>query len=513
MESRSSNKNKEIYLLQCCCGSDMSLKKSNSEAKARKSRQMYKFAFAWIKKNNNNYISIFGYLKHVEDCQRCLPYQPPPLHLNETIKRMAQNLLQLHVNPSHILDDNMGYVAKHLNGKVIINNERFLLSNQDLINIRNSMTKEVWGLDKRKAEEINIDEFFGSNRIPIGYLFSAAGGAQRASSSYNHLILKELILHYKDKLEQERGCEFVPKQSWENKLKFVLGHHGGHEIVAYRKEIYQFLKNITEKLKTVTESTNINRVIIDTEYFLKLLIIKGVLDFVYYIRDYWCGDLASGWCTYGRIIAANLLQVPLEKIPTTNNHLESFNSELKRNLKHELQIQLKERYKSYVPFLPEERIQLEYHYRQLVYYTPDPNRDEAAKRICNEKKIIQVEFNDPLHNPQDALHSHETPLLPSQQQEESLHNSEPTLTPPNDPEKTILPINSSLNHHAAIWKQEHITLATNLLANLNEIDFITKGIKRLSDNIPDGIEENTKCLNIEMKSILEKMSEMKTLES
>ncbi|PKC67608.1 hypothetical protein RhiirA1_417963, partial [Rhizophagus irregularis] len=25
------------------------------------------------------------------------------------------------------------------------------------------MTKEVWGLDKRKAEEINIDEFFGSN--------------------------------------------------------------------------------------------------------------------------------------------------------------------------------------------------------------------------------------------------------------------------------------------------------------------------------------------------------------
>ncbi|CAB4486991.1 unnamed protein product [Rhizophagus irregularis] len=143
------------------------------------------------------------------------------------------------------------------------------------------MTKEVWGLDKRKAEEINIDEFFGSNskdRIPIGYLlFSAAG----------------------DKLEQERGCEFVPKvamtdcdhkerralieiwpnihlilclfhvlQSWENKLKSVLGHHGGHEIVAYRKEIYQFLKNFTEKLKTVTESTNINQ----AEYFLKYIL-------------------------------------------------------------------------------------------------------------------------------------------------------------------------------------------------------------------------------------------------
>ena len=48
--------------------------------------------------------------------------------------------------------------------------------------------------------------------IPIGYLlFSAAGGAQRASSSYNHSILKELLLHYKNKLEQEEGCEFIPK--------------------------------------------------------------------------------------------------------------------------------------------------------------------------------------------------------------------------------------------------------------------------------------------------------------
>ena len=48
--------------------------------------------------------------------------------------------------------------------------------------------------------------------IPVGYLlFSAAGGAQRASSSYNHSILKELILHYKNKLEQEKNCEFIPK--------------------------------------------------------------------------------------------------------------------------------------------------------------------------------------------------------------------------------------------------------------------------------------------------------------
>jgi len=137
--------------------------------------------------------------------------------------------------------------------------------------------------------------------------------------------------------------------------------------------------------------------------------------------------LAIGWCTYGRIIAANLLQVPLEQIPRTNNHLESFNSELKiyqlqkyqnnghllrldilsiiliksitpnillkRNLKYELQKQLKERRESYSSFLPKERIQLENHYDQLAYYIPNANRDKAAEKICEERKITHIEFN------------------------------------------------------------------------------------------------------------------------
>jgi hypothetical protein len=50
--------------------------------------------------------------------------------------------------------------------------------------------------------------------IPIGYLlFSAASGAQRASSSYNHSILKELLKQYKDKLSIENNCKFLPKVS------------------------------------------------------------------------------------------------------------------------------------------------------------------------------------------------------------------------------------------------------------------------------------------------------------
>ena len=56
-----------------------------------------------------------------------------------------------------------------------------------------------------------------------------------------------------------------------------------------------------------------------------------------YIRDYWAGDLSIGWRTYGRIFAANILGVSLEKIPTTNNHLESFNNLLKTHQLHKYQ--------------------------------------------------------------------------------------------------------------------------------------------------------------------------------
>ena len=67
-------------------------------------------------------------------------------------------------------------------------------------------------------------------------------------------------------------CLFHVLQSWENKLKSVLGHHGGHEIVAYRKEMHQFLKNFTEKLKNITEpnTSSINQIILDTEILLKV---------------------------------------------------------------------------------------------------------------------------------------------------------------------------------------------------------------------------------------------------
>lgn len=79
------------------------------------------------------------------------------------------------------------------------------------------------------------------------------------------------------------------------------------------------------------------------------------------------------------------------------------------------------------------------------------------------------------------------------------HSSQPNETTLTDP--------LHIKQDAAIWKQEYIVSATNILANLNEIEFITRNIKRLSENIPEGIDEEAKNLNKKMKVILEKIND------
>ncbi|PKY16270.1 hypothetical protein GLOIN_2v1883656 [Rhizophagus irregularis DAOM 181602=DAOM 197198] len=109
---RYSNKAKGICLLQCCCGSDASLRPKNGNSKARKSRQIYKFvgclAFARIKKYKNNCIHIFGYLTHSEDCQRQLPLRP----LNETINWQYGFSTYYHSFYKKILDEEFPNISQ-----------------------------------------------------------------------------------------------------------------------------------------------------------------------------------------------------------------------------------------------------------------------------------------------------------------------------------------------------------------------------------------------------------------
>src|SRR6266498_2796101 len=82
------------------------------------------------------------------------------------------------------------------------------------------------------------------------------------------------------------------------------------------------------------------------------------------------------------------------------------------------------------------------------------------------------------------------------------HHETSSLTPYNKAQLSEL----NLDHNKSIWKQECIISATNLLANLNEIEHITESIKRLCANVPDEIDETMKILNVEMGAILEKVN-------
>ncbi|GBC39750.2 hypothetical protein GLOIN_2v1777513 [Rhizophagus irregularis DAOM 181602=DAOM 197198] len=213
-------------------------------------------------------------------------------------------------------------------------NERFLLTNQDIINFRNSITKDVLNIDIRNSVEKNIHQIFEVNDdevikasthqeiclvlatpeqrkltwkygyngiihfdrtfgfsnkkvllfvllvvnqnnkgIPIRYLlFSAASGVQKASSSYNYAILKELLKQYKDKISIENFfqklalleiwphiyfllCEFHIIQCWENKIKQVLGSHSGYDIVSYQKDMKEYLYNNIKRSGAIHTAT------------------------------------------------------------------------------------------------------------------------------------------------------------------------------------------------------------------------------------------------------------------
>ena len=52
-------------------------------------------------------------------------------------------MLRAQVHPAAILEDNMKFVELNLGGNVLIGNERFLLTSQDIINFRNLITKDI----------------------------------------------------------------------------------------------------------------------------------------------------------------------------------------------------------------------------------------------------------------------------------------------------------------------------------------------------------------------------------
>ena len=60
-----------------------------------------------------------------------------------------------------------------------------------------------------------------------------------------------------------------------------------------------------------------------------LNVYTGASNFLKYLESTWMGAMLPSWSLQGRKRAAELMGVPLDAIPTTNNHVEGFNSALK----------------------------------------------------------------------------------------------------------------------------------------------------------------------------------------
>ncbi|CAB4413940.1 unnamed protein product [Rhizophagus irregularis] len=53
-------------------------------------------------------------------------------------------------------------------------------------------------------------------------------------------------------------------------------------------------------------------------------IINGALKFIKYFKEHWIGNIELGWTYYGRLIAANILNITVDSISNTNNKAPNF---------------------------------------------------------------------------------------------------------------------------------------------------------------------------------------------
>ncbi|PKC00330.1 hypothetical protein RhiirA5_428343 [Rhizophagus irregularis] len=426
----------------------------------------------------------------------------------------------------------MKFIDSNLGGNVLIGNERFLLTSQDIINFRNSITKDIWGIDIRNSVEKNIHQIFETNNDEIiknstifykpkqsnqnrlmlvlatpeqkemaweyshnkiihfdrtfGFSNKKASGAQKASSSYNYSILKELLKQYKDKLSTEKNCEFLLK------MKQMLGSYGSYDIISYRKDMKEYLNN------------NIKRIKIARNY-------EEIV-----------------WTYYGKLIAANILNVSIDSIPNTNNHLEAFNNQLKTHHLNRFQnggyllrldvlsVLLIKSITSNLLLHIDLRKKLD-----LAYFIPDKLREQKAKTIIQEKQIINVKYTKDsllLWIKSNKKQTQELLLFEQELQEVytgdledsilsnstitdniiSIDKDSPTetiipstavdttipLTETTTSTKTttpLTPLNLNIKHSIiSIWKQEYISSISNLLADLNDLITVENSMNRLT---------------------------------
>ncbi|KAI0661954.1 hypothetical protein C8Q70DRAFT_909458, partial [Cubamyces menziesii] len=224
---------------------------------------------------------------------------------------------------------------------------------------------------------MGVDE--KNSGIPVAmFLFSAPTGTKQTHAGYDTAILTELLGSWRDWLSRpdhapllpsgmsgpptmfapavamtdtdakERGalltiwptislllCRFHVRQCWTNRRVQVLKPFSG----LWRTRVEGTIKALEEALLNTVQHDDALRLIASQEDGIPRTASEGaegqkaaeaIKSFVQYLRGTWMPiDMWRSWARKGRADAAALMNVPLEKVITTTNHLESFNGKLK----------------------------------------------------------------------------------------------------------------------------------------------------------------------------------------
>ncbi|CAG8544750.1 12617_t:CDS:1 [Cetraspora pellucida] len=243
----------------------------------------------------------------------------------------------------------------------------------------------TFGISRHKLLLFIVMVIDSNNKgIPISFiLFTPPRSNRLTSSGYDSKILERLFTIFRDKISdnynkknqslatpvifspraamtdtdiKERKslskvwpgiilllCYFHISQCCKNEINKQLGRGGENKVILLRQTLKAFLKSVLNEARLMDGSEEMvcnyitkKKESLECIYKAKNLsenkkILEGGLNFLSYLKKQWGGDLLSSWCLNGRMNAAKALGIPLEKLPTMNNHLEGMNEYLKNN--------------------------------------------------------------------------------------------------------------------------------------------------------------------------------------
>ncbi len=209
--------------------------------------------------------------------------------------------------------------------------------------------------------------------IPIGLIiFTAKADAKAVHADYNTELIKSLLEKWRQGLGTMGGnqfeflepqvattdydtrertalqelwpsmllllCMFHIWQCWRNGLnRYLAAIPKGPDRLEIRRHLAKFLMQLLKEITTYPEAiTAYNNQIMRFKQLgckddrISKLQSKAALSFLHYLNSYLrIQSLWLAWSMGGVIEAAKRLKIPVDDIPRTNNHLESFNGRIK----------------------------------------------------------------------------------------------------------------------------------------------------------------------------------------